>query len=636
MAALEWNDWDETHLRQASEEQRTILLFLVANWCRYSQEMQRTTFADERVIDYVTTHHVPIRVDADRRPDLDSRYNMGGWPTIAVLTPEGDLIAGENFLSADELLEFLPKVDEYYERNSEEIAKGIPVEWRDERQEESEQQELARRIVDDVVSSILEKFDHRFGGWGEKQKFPHTESLDFAMVQFAKTDDHRMKDVVTRTLDHMIEGGIHDPIGGGFFRFSTTPDWRIPHYEKVLDNNALRLRALIEAYQLFEKPAYRRAAEGICQWLTETMLDPETGAFFGSQGDEPSYYALSVEDRARRAPPNLDRTIYTNWNAMTIGSLLKASVVLGKPELRDVALKALDFLMGKLYFEKEGMYHYWDGTYHLPGLLSDQAYTIQALVHAAQFTGDSDLLLPAEALAEQLLETHRAPEGGFFDVPQQMRNAGALNKRNRSILENSVLAEALLRLSYLSRREEFADIAHETLLSFTGSYKQYGYFVAGYARAVDLVLYEPIVVTVVGNREEEDARALRHAAQRSFVASRIVQALDPQFDPILLRRSGYEPSGKARAYLSVGRRTLGHYEDAAELEERMREVELERRKKGRSETISDVQRPRPRSERRIRQSRRAREGIQGVPRRDGPPDLWPHGRSSEPRTSHLR
>ncbi len=576
---MRWKEWDTESLEDVGADDRLILLFLRAPWCRFCSEMEKTTFADPRVTAEIAEHFVPIQVDADRRPDIDSRYNMGGWPSIAFLTPSRNLIAGATFRTAPEFLELAGRVRAYYSEHGDEADPSTDVEWSADADSPRDADGLTRRLVDDVIQSMLDKFDQRYGGWGEGQKFAHPESIDFAMVQFAKTGDARLKDVVVKTLDHMAAGGIHDPIEGGFFRFSTTRDWRVPHYEKVLDNNAMRLRCFLEAWQMFEKPAYRDAAEGIIRWLNDSMRDPETGCFWGSQGDDPEYYALDAEGRARREPPRIDRTIYTNWNAMTITSLLRASVILERGDLRDTALRALRFLLDNLYSEGVGMYHYWDGTYHLPGILSDQAYVLQALVIASQFSGDADLLLPAEQLAEYLLETHRAPGGGFFDLPHSTRGGGALRRRNRSILENAVLAEALTRLSYLSRREEFRDVARDTLLAFTHDYKQYGYFVAGYARAVDLFLYEPMVVTIVGDRSTEAARAFRMAAQRSYVPSRVVQTLDPTHDPVLLDRSGLPANSKPVAYISIGRTSHGQYRTPAELARGMQELEESRHKR---------------------------------------------------------
>ena len=578
MSTLRWTDWEDDPLRKAKEDDRIVLLTLAASWCRFSNELLATTFQDPTVIAELEKNFIPVLVDPDRRPDLDSRYNMGGWPSIAFVSPEGNIITGDNFLTAAELLSMLQRVRSYYDKHRDEIAKGVMSKWTPKIDERTgDDVGLCRQLVDDVVHSILDKFDHRYGGWGETQKFAHPESIDFAMIQYAKTGDTRMKDIVMLTLSNMMEGGIHDLVDGGFFRFSTTRDWRVPNFEKVLDNNAARLCCFLEAYQIFAVEGYRKAAQGIVRWMRTSMLDTETGAFFGSQGDHPDYYAADKEGRKHITPPRVDRTIYTNWNAIAITSLLRASVILQNDECRELGMNALRFLLKKLYSEKHGMYHYWDGTYHLPGMLSDQAYMIRALVTASQFTGDADLLIPAENLAERLLETHRAPGGGFFDLEHSSRATGALRRRNRSILENAVLAEALTRLSYLSKREEFRDVAKETLEAFVSDYKEYGHFVAGYARAVDLFLYEPIVVTIVGDRQSGLAKALRHAAQCKYVPSRIVQALDPELDPILISRSGYEASSNAKAYMSLGKKTLGVFEDPDELALRMEELEASRR-----------------------------------------------------------
>ena len=129
------------------------------------------------------------------------------------------------------------------------------------------------------------------------------------------------------------------------FRFSKTPDWRSPNFEKVLDANAQRLRCYLEAYQLFGTEAYRKTSEGIVRWMLDFMVDEESGAFCGSQEDDADYYSLNAEDRRNREAPRRDDTIYTNWNAMAISSLLKASVVLEQPELRERATRSLHFLI---------------------------------------------------------------------------------------------------------------------------------------------------------------------------------------------------------------------------------------------------------------------------------------------------
>ncbi len=572
-----WIDFGQGALDQAQTQGKPILMVLTVPWCAHCRDLLETTFADPKVLEAIESHYIPVQVDADRRPDVNDRYGTGGWPTISYLTPNADLITQDRFLGPDEMHRRLLMVAAQFSEYREKIDAGIRELWNKKPDDAKGSGELTTQIVEDVVDAIYEKFDHRYGGWGESSKFPHTEALDFALVNVAKRQDQRMKAVVSLTLDKMMEGAIHDAIDGGFFRFSKTPDWRAPNFEKVLDSNSQRLRCYLEAYQLFGNEAYRSTAEGIVGWMLNFMVDPETDAFCGSQEDDADYYSLNDEDRKIREVPRLDKTIYTNWNSMAISSLLKASVVLERPDLRDRATHALSFLLENLYDGKGTVYHYWDGTYHLPGLLADQAYLIRALIDVSQHTGNADLLIPAEAIAELAMERQKSPDGGFFDILRDDQGEGPMRRRNRSILENAVMAESFVRLSYLSRRPEFYEEAIRTLESFINDYKEFGYYVAAYGRAVDLVFYPPLTVTIVGGRDSAEADALRKAALVTYMPSRIVQMLDPKHDPILIQRGGYEVGDKPRAYLSIGNTSKGMAEDPSELRAQMDDIESERR-----------------------------------------------------------
>lgn len=577
MEPIHWHNFTPSSLEEARTSKRPILLVITAPWCAHCRDLRATTLSDPEVATRANEHYHPVLVDAERRPDVNQRYGTGQWPTIAWLTPEAELVHNEGFLTAAELCRKLDKFRELLDQKGGEIREGIRELWSHRSEPGGSQGRLRREMVDDIVDAIYDKFDHRHGGWGEGAKFPHPEALDFAMVQVAKRGDQRMREVVTLTLDKMMESALHDVLDGGFFRFSRTPDWGTPEHEKILGENAQRLRVYLEGYQLFDKLAWRRTAEGIVRWIGNFMQDPETGAYFGSQDADDDYYALGREGREQREPPRLDRTIYTNWNAMVVSSLLKASVVLDQPALREDALKALGFVLENLYEPRSGLYHYWDGTYHLPGMLSDQAYLIRALIDASQHSGNADLLLPAEQIAENAIAHQKAPGGGFYDILHDPRSHGTMRRRNRSILENSVMAEALVRLSYLSRRREFHEEAIAALEAFAGDYKEYGYYVAGYGRAVDLVFYEPLFITIVGDRESGAADDLRRAALAQYVPSRIVQMLDPARDPVLIGRAGYDTSGEPTAHVSVGQSEKLLVRDPAELPHSIDEIEKERR-----------------------------------------------------------
>jgi hypothetical protein len=575
--SIRWQHFEPATLRQAATADRPVLLVLTAPWCQYCRELMARSFTDPQVVALVEEAFVPVHVDAERRPDVNQRYGTGAWPTIAWLTPDGELIAHENYLTAEQLRRQLERVRTAWQKRKDDIQKGLRELWahRDERPP-APRTKLRREMVDDIALAIYDKFDHRYGGFGETSKFPHPEAIDFALVQVSKRNDERMREVVVRTLDRMMESPLHDIVEGGFFRFSRTPDWHTPNYEKLLDQNALVLRAYLEGYQVFGRDAYGRTAQGIADWMLNTMRDPHTGAFAGSQDGDQDYFLCDRGGRANRRVPTLDRTVYCNANAIAVSSLLKAAAVLARPDWRDQAMQTLRFLLDHLY-DGQDVFHYWDGTYHLPGMLADQALLIRALIDAAQNTGDSDLLLPAEAIAERCIARHKSPSGGFFDILHDPGNKGSMRRRNRSILDNATMAESLVRLSYLSRRPEFYQEAIAALEAFALDYKEYGYYVAGYGRAVDLIFYEPLFITIVGDRDASASVELRRTALSTYVPSRIVQMLDPRHDPILLSRSGFAAESTPIAYLNVGSTRRASARTPDELLQAIESIETERR-----------------------------------------------------------
>jgi len=285
--------------------------------------------------------------------------------------------------------------------------------------------------------------------------------------------------------------------------------------------------------------------------------------------------------RAHGAPP-CDPTIFANWNAMAVSALVKAAVVLPDDRWRAQAVRTLEFLFGEMFDERNGLYHYWDGSYHLPGMLTDQAYGLRALIDAHQYTGDGRWLELAVTLADTTVENLKSESGGFYDMRYDPGAVGGLRRRNRSILENAVMAEALLRLSHLTRSDDYAETATETLTSFLPDYRRYGHFVAGYARAVDLLFHPPVHVTIVGTAEAPDTQALRDAALSSYCASRVVQVIDPERDAELLARCGLASVGPgrlregARAYVHRERESYAETSDPRRLPALMTRIERAR------------------------------------------------------------
>lgn len=575
--SVEWQHFEAATLSRATSADCPVLLVITAPWCQHCRELMATSFADPEVIATVGESFMPVHVDSERRPDVNQRYGTGAWPTIAWLTPDGELIAHDNFLDSSELQIRLERIRDAWQSDKQNIRRRIGELWAqaDERSSQSAR-DLRREMVDDITNAIYKQFDSVNGGLGDGTKFPHPESLDFALVQVQKRNDERMREVVVLTLDKMMESPLYDHVDGGFFRFSHTPDWHSPNYEKLLDQNALLLRSYLEAFQVFGKGAYKKTAEGIVRWMLDTMRDEHSGGFAGSQDGEADFFISDAAARAKKQAPAIDRTIYCDANAIAISSLFKAAAVLQKPQWSEHAMAATRFLLDNL-FDGQAVHHYWDGTYHLPGMLADQAYLVRALIDASQNTGNADLLVPAEKIAERAIEENKASAGGFYDIQNDPQSHGSMRRRNRSILDNAAMAESLMRLSYLSRRPEFYEEAIEALKAFSDDYREYGYYVAGYGRAIDLCFYPPLFITIVGDREAHDVRELRRTALSTYVPSRIVQTLDPTHDPVLLERSGLPTAPSAIAHLTVGKVAQGAAHTPEELLQAIDSVERDRR-----------------------------------------------------------
>jgi len=576
---MEWSDWSDDAFARARERGLPVFLFVKAGWCRWCRELEQNVLADDRVADVLERDFVCVKVDKDRRPDIDARYTKGGWPTLAYLDAGGEVLAVDNYMEVEALRRRLELIGEYAARGRGQAGRaGIVLEPepkpRPTPPPRPSPASLGRRevalsldVVEEVARTLLESADPVHGGWGTRHKFPHPEAIDFSLIRWSQTGDQDMLDLVRRTLRHMQAGEIHDRIEGGFYRYATRPDWSEPHHEKMLDSNAQRMYAYLEAYQALGEESFELTARGVLGWMMATLLDEETGAFRGSQDADPTYAHLGslAQRRAMGAPP-CDPTIFANWNAIAVTALLKAAIVLDEPRWREQALRTLDFLVERLFDESQGMFHYWDGAPHLPGMLSDQAYTLQALIMAMQHAGENRYLKPAEKLAKLSVEHLRAEDGGFYDMRFDPYARGGLRHRNRSILENSVMAEALLRLAHFSGDSDYEDSAREALTSFVLDFKRYGHYVAGFARAVDLLFHAPLLVTVVGRRSNPATAALARAALAPYVASRIVQTIDPVEERELMERFGMPtPPEEVRAYVHRGRESYAETSDPARL-----------------------------------------------------------------------
>lgn len=462
-SGIQWLDWGQEAFKKAVAENKLILLAITAVWCHWCHVQDKTTYSDPEVVRIVNRDHVPIRVDNDKRPDINRRYNMDGWPTTAFLSPDGDVIAGGTYIPPGEMKDALRKVRSLYLQEKDKAPSTPPLGAEPQKREVAG---ISQGIVDDVLTSVVMSFDSTYSGFGDGPKFPQTDALELSLAHYWYSGDKGLLTIVTKTLDHMSEGGMYDHEDGGFFRYSTTRDWTIPHYEKMREDNAKLLATYLHAYQVTGRDSHRQVASEIIHYVNRTLADQERGGFCGSQDADEGYYKLAKPERAKAKAPRVDETIYTNWNGFMISAYLDAAAILNDQALKEFAIRSIQRFLKEAYnSEHNAMYHYISGgTRHLKGLLTDQASFGKALIVAYQSTGDAQYLSHAERLVRYLDEgLLDSKNGGYYDSPPRPDSLGYLKRLDKPLDENSTLSMVLTRLYHATNDETYFERAKLTL-----------------------------------------------------------------------------------------------------------------------------------------------------------------------------
>jgi hypothetical protein len=462
---ISWRAWSHEAFEQARVGRKPILLSISAVWCHWCHVMDETTYSHPAVIELINREYVPIRVDNDVRPDINQRYNMGGWPTTAFLTPSGDILTGATYLPPDQMASALLRISDYYKGNQAEIAsKVLEARKRAASAVTRSAGMLDHAQVDQVLDAVKSAYDPEYGGFGNAPKFPQTDAILLLQEQAVLRGDDEIRRMATHTLERMTEGGTYDHVEGGFFRYSTTQDWSVPHYEKMLEDHA----GLVQALSL---AGMTEALDKTAGYLDRVLRDPKTGLYAGSQDADERYYSMDAEERASTVAPYVDRRVYTAWNAAL-------AIAYG-----DRARKLLDSLFAHAYRRGEGMTHA-DG---VGGQLGDQVWSMWAALRAHQH-GLGDRWLPiALDLAAHIEERYADPElGGYFDHAGG-DDLGRLGERIKPLAENSVAAMALIELDILlgDPSAPYRERARRALESVAALPRQYGLMAAVFARALD-------------------------------------------------------------------------------------------------------------------------------------------------------
>jgi hypothetical protein len=508
------------------------------------------------VVVAINDDFIPIMVDADKRPDVDSRYNNGGWPTTAFLYASGEVIETHNFLTGEEMMVVLRRVKARLAGREEPPGPAIAIRPGVRLAEVEDRPEAVGELTPDIVEAVTQKvaaaFDLEQGGFGPPPKFHHADVLEFALAIAHRTGDEALNQAVETSLVAMARGGLYDAIDGGFFRYATTADWNEPHFEKLSGDQAQLLVLYLRAYQATGQQDYLDTARGVLGYIDGTLWDRHRGYFYSSQEADPDYYALDAEGRAGRDAPYVDKMAYTERNAAVASAYMLASAVLNQPRYADLAVPALEYLWHNAYREGQGMHHYFDTQPHVPGLLADQVSMILAWLDAYEHFGREIYLQRAETLVRFADHALRDEDGRYFDTVAAPEAVGRLRRRDKPFCENVAAAEAHLRLYRLTGREAHRQAAQQTLEALVPVYADLGYEAARFALAVDRFLRRPLLVTVVGENEDPVRAALLRAGRRAYAPNKTVQAVDPRWEPDRLARLGYPAEPAPAAYVCLG------------------------------------------------------------------------------------
>jgi uncharacterized protein len=498
---IRWQPWGDAAFEEAIRLDKPIFLVISSLWCQWCHIMDETTLSEPSIITIVNNDYIPIRVDSDLRPDVNQRYNQNGWPSIVLLSSEGEILWGGVYVPPKQMLYYLGHIRRYYSEHRAEIAQQVR-ELQDQRFTRKLTQTLfgahlrpllqeERVALEDLPAQagivLKDLYDADYGGFmiHPHLKFPHPEACEL-LLMLARRNDPDALAMVSYTLEQMRDGGLWDKEAGGFFRYSAASDWSAPHTEKMLDENAALLRLLTLTVQQTQDQQWRDLAKRLILYINTTLWQQDVGVFSGSQSADEEYYEPGPYSRASREAPPVDTTIYTAWNARMISSYLLASHLLNYPSLETMALRALDYLCEHMMYRSGSVYHFSIGGHpSLPGQLADQVWLTRALLDAYELHGRKSYLETAIALmhfaCQELLDEQT---GLFYDYPADAEAPGRLSLREQPLTENAIAAECLLRMSVHSKRQNLRDTALLVLSGCREKYRRTGIQGAIYACVV--------------------------------------------------------------------------------------------------------------------------------------------------------
>jgi uncharacterized protein YyaL (SSP411 family) len=630
---VHWQAWNDEALEEARQSGKPILLSVGYSACHWCHVMAHESFEDDATARLMNDLYVNIKVDREERPDLDKIYQTshqlmtgqaGGWPLTVFLTPEqipiftGTYFPKERRYGMPAFREVLVAIDEYYRNKGGEIRErgANLVDALGNMQTESADDfaALSRTPLATARDRAKATYDAEHGGFGGGPKFPHTTTLELLLGAWHRGGraDGEALAMVTHTLDCMANRGLYDHLAGGFFRYSVDGAWAIPHFEKMLYDNAQLLALYANAYAATGTTRYASVAGATADWVMRDMQDArggyystldadsehEEGKFYiwtpkgfdavlppdesalakrvfglaGAPNFEGKHWHLYLAEapeaaiasrleaargkllaaREKRVWPGRDEKLLVSWNGLMIGGMARAARALDRPELAESAARAVDFIRAELWQDGRLKATYKDGRARFTAYLDDYAFLAHGLLELLQQRWRDEDLTFARELCDVLLARFEDTRGGFFFTADDHERL--IHKPKPFVDEavpagNGVAALALIALGHLLGEQRYLDAAERTVRAALQMLERYPDAHATLLRALEELLDPPKLVVLRGERDE--LRPWQRKLSQAYEPHRFVFAIpnDAKLSGLLAQRV---PRDKAVAYVCEG------------------------------------------------------------------------------------
>jgi len=504
---IKWQEYSAQAFDNAVKEKKPAFMIITAVWCYWCHVYEEKTLETKEVADYINNNFIPIFVDYDRRKDIASKYPAGGLPTTVVLMPDGEeLVAVPGYIEKGQLLLNLEKtlafIQKEYKPKGVEEAKDIYRERRNIAKLD------LQKYSDHFERVVVDRYDTLFGGFGLREKYIYGRAVDHLLDIYESNKDKRYLDMALKTLDNMAGRtqktvkakrpsfnelkklredvkqpdwinkiarlqtddkivGLFEKVEGGFFRYATQRDWSVPHYEKMLEDQADIIKAYLHAFKITKDNFYKDVAVKSLKYVTSSMYNEKDSRFYGSQDADEVYYHFTLEERKKVAPPRTDTTSYTHTNANMVITLLYAGDVLKEDKYKKAAVRTLDFFINNMMSEN-GVLSFYDPAKNkgfLDGQLEDNAWLALALIEGYKTTKEKRFIEKADALiAFSLKSLYNEKEGGFIErrsTAREFYREKELVSLKKPYGHNSVMNYALINLYELTKNKEYLEKARE-------------------------------------------------------------------------------------------------------------------------------------------------------------------------------